>query len=100
MLPIVLFQCGNIPLSQFLYRVEFASTGADIQKSILMIHQFLQYHRMIPLSVVIIQGILRGANDGNVRAIDCTDALRKHHLDENPFTILWRPCPVGMLISS
>ena len=24
-----------------------------------------------------IQGILRGGNDGNVRAIDCTDALRK-----------------------
>ena len=49
----------------------------DIQKSIFMVHQCLQYHRMISLSVVIIQGILRGGDDGNVRAIDCTDALRK-----------------------
>lgn len=32
-----------------------------------------------------------------VRAINCTDALRKLHLDENPSPILL-PCPVGMLM--
>lgn len=69
----------------------------DIQKSLLKIYQCLQYHRMITLSVVMSQGLLRGGNDGNGRAISCTNALRKPHLDENPLTILRRPCLVGML---